>query len=60
MLGGIASRRDTTVLGMQYMYEVLQYEVPWARPRDGARRALVGAALGLGTPYSSTRYFSGS
>ena len=29
------------------------------RPRDGVRRAFVGAALGLGTPYASTQYFSG-
>jgi len=31
-----------------------------SRPRDSARRAFVGATLGLGSPYvSCTRYFGG-
>src|SRR5258705_4886540 len=62
MLGGIASRRDTTALGTPYMVPVrgTQHEVRRARPRDGARRAFVGAAPGLGTRVLRTEYFSGS
>ena len=52
MLGGIASRKDTTVLGTPYSVLVRGTRYGSEHPREGAGRALVGAAPGLGTPYN--------
>jgi len=42
----------------QVLARGIRYEVRH-RPRDGARRAFVGAAPGLGTRVLRTKYFSG-
>ena len=51
MLSRIASRRETEVLSTKY---------GGVRASAGARRALVGVALGLGTQVLRTEYFRGS
>ena len=59
MRGGIASRRDRLVFGTGYSVRGTNYAA--SLPATEPRRAFVGAALGLDTPYvSRTRYCRGS
>src|SRR5258705_6985524 len=60
MLVSLASRTDTAVRGTLYSVQVPGTQYGDDSPRDRARGAFVGAALGLGTPYDGAQYFSGS